>query len=191
MIRTARLLLGALLFVPPALAATERALSLEQMTGLAEEIVVGTVVDETTRWEGRLIVTVSTIEVDSALKGRPESRIEITQLGGSAVHPQTGLAVTMTASSQVAMRPGEEVLLFVARSRSGLRQIVGAAQGKLSIRTNPRTGVKEIPVGPKQLGVTPGPDADRWSSEALTLESMRRRIEAALRAAGRGAGGSR
>ena len=158
-------------------AASQRELSLDEMVALSEEIVVGLVTGIETAWRGHVIVSVATVEVGEIIMGpgRPR-RIEITQLGGTAVHPETGISVTMTASSHVALVEGEEVLLFVSREPGGLRQIVGAQQGKYAVRENERTGERELPVGPKRLVVARGLAQTVVTSETMTLDEMRARI---------------
>ena len=145
------LLLGLLLWASgPANAATQRELSLGEMVGLSDEIVIGRVVDSEARWQGELIVTVTWVDIDEQLMGSTLGRMELTQLGGTAVHPRTGIEVTLTASTQVEMRPGDEVLLFVSRATSGIRQIVGAQQGRYAIRLDSQSGRRLVPVGPKR-----------------------------------------
>ena len=171
-------------------AASQRELSLERMVSLSDEIVVGRVTGVETEWRGRVIVSVATVEIGELIvgPGRPR-RIEITQLGGTAVHPDTGISVTMTASTHVALAEGEDVLLFVSRGDDGLRQIVGAQQGKYAIRENARTGVRQLPVGPKRLVVVRGSAETVVRTEPMTLDEMRTRIRGhAERQAGRPGG---
>ena len=116
------------------------------------------------------------VEVDETLKGQVPATVEVTQLGGKATHPDTGLGVTMTASTHVALAAGEEVLLFLGRTDSGMRQLVGAQAGKYAIRANPLTGKRELPVGPKTLNVTRGEEHDTVRVETVSLDAMRQRI---------------
>ena len=167
-----------LLVWQPSRSASQRLLDLDELTDLSSEVVVGRVVSHETHWEGRLIVTVSTVAVGESIKGRAPSRIEITQLGGTALHPETGLAVTMSASHQVGLGIGEEVLLFVHRTDRGLRQIVGAQQGKYVVREDARSGEAQLPVAPKRLVVTRDADATRVRAEPMSLDAMRERIRA-------------
>lgn len=169
-------LAAGLLFSAPGWPASQRALDVDELTDLSTEVVVGRVVSHATHWEGRLIVTVSTVEVGESIKGRAPSRIEITQLGGMAVHPETGLAVTMSASHQVSLGIGEEVLLFVHRTDRGLRQIVGAQQGKYVVREDARSGEAQLPVAPKRLVVTRDAEGTRVQAEPMSLDTMRERI---------------
>ena len=169
-------LCAAVLCCLTASAATNRTLSVEERVDLSEEIVVGRVVDSMTEWQGKLIVTVSTVEVSETIKGRTAGTVEVTQLGGTAAHPDSGISVTMTASSHVALAAGEEVLLFLGRRGSGPLQLVGAQAGKYVVRPNPLTGLRELPVGPKVLDTTRGDRQDAVRAESISLDTMRRRI---------------
>lgn len=162
-------------------AASQLELGLDRMVALSDEIIVGKVTANETRWEGRLIVTVATVEVGEVVLGDAPSIIEVTQLGGTAIHPRTGLSVNMSASNQTALRLGEEVLLFISRARHGQRHLVGAQQGVYIIREDPRTRERQLPVGPKRLVVLRGGDADLVRTEPVTLEIMRERIRSHIR----------
>lgn len=181
LVRYAAFLVAAALVVPRAgWPASQRELGFEEMVGLAEDIVVGRVVSSEARWQGKLIVTVSTVDVSESLKGPPRRQIEITQLGGTAVHPVIGAPVTMTASDQVALPSGETVLLFVSTAKTGVRQLVGGAQGKFVVREEPTTGHRNVAVGPKQLKVMRAGDQHLVAAEAMSLDTMRERIRSSL-----------
>jgi hypothetical protein len=169
-----------LVFLPVLMAATQRELALEELVDLSSEIVVGRVVGNEARWEGKLIFTVTTVEVEEALKGAGGSpRVEVTQLGGTASHPRTGLAMTMSASTFAPLESGQQVLLFLHRGRTGARGLVGAQQGRMLVRENPATKQREIPVGSKRLDVHRAPGgADEVAVRAMTLDAMRARIRA-------------
>lgn len=157
---------------------SERELTLEQMVGLADEIVMGRVMSNVSRWEGKKIVTVTTIRVEEAISGRPGLQIEIAQLGGTAVHPKLGVPITMTVSEQVAFRQDEQVLLFLKEERPGKRLLVGGHQGKFVVREDPQTQKKDLPVGPKRLKVFREDERTTIAPEPITLDEMRERIRA-------------
>lgn len=162
-------------------AASSGPLSVEDMTDLASDIVVGRVVRSEARWQGRLIVTVSTIRVSEAIKGRRRTDVEVTALGGTAVHPTIGAPVTLTVSEQAAFGAGEEVLLFLAPAPRGARQVVGGSQGKLVVREDAGTGTRRLPVGPKRLRVVREPGArTTLAAETVPLDAMRARIRARI-----------
>jgi hypothetical protein len=96
----------------------------------------------------------------------------------------------MNVSEQVIFRPGEEVLLFVHKTTTGARQLVGGPQGKFVVREQPTTGAKEVPVGPKRLKVLQRDGQQMVTSEVVTLDAMRDRIRAYLDR-GTHAGGTR
>jgi hypothetical protein len=157
--------------------AASQALGLPELVGLSQEIVVGHVLHARARWEGRLVVTSTVVRVDEALKGTPASKIKITQLGGTAVHPRLHAPVTMTASTYTELTPGEHVVLFLEEQRPGRRGIVGAQQGKFVVHDD-ADGRGTVPVGPKTLRVTREGAHVALGAEAMTLDAMRDRIRA-------------
>lgn len=162
-----------LLVAPLLLAASQRELGLDEVADLSTEVVVGRVVASESRWQGRLIVTVTTVDVLESLKGAPGGpRVEVTQLGGRAPHPRTGVVMDMSASTFAALDTGQEVVLFLHRGKGGLRQLVGGPQGRLVVRENPKTRVREIPVGAKQLNVA----GDAVEVGPMTLDTLRERV---------------
>ncbi len=164
-----------------AAAETAVELGLDGLTDGAQEIVVGSVVQSRARWQGKLIVTQSRIRVDETLKGRPGAEIVVSQLGGTAVHPRTGLSISMSASGQALLREGQSVLLFVARRDGGPRLLLGGAQGRYVIRTDP-DGTARIAVGPKTLEVLRERGRVGIAAEAISLDDMREKIRARVRA---------
>lgn len=166
--------------LPLLLGATQRELTLGELVDQSSDVVVGRVVANEARWQGKLIFTVTTVEVDEALKGAAgQPRVQVTQLGGTASHPRTGLVMTMSASSFAPLEPGQQVLLFLHRARTGARGLVGAQQGRWLVRENPATGRREIPVGAKRLEVRRGvAGSDEVEVRVMTLDAVRERIRA-------------
>ena len=164
----------------PAPGASERELSLDEMVALADDIVVGRVLRSEAQWRGKLIVTVSTVAVDEALKGTPRGEVAITQLGGTTVHPRLGVPVTMSVSEEAALSPGEAVVLFVRQTQPGTRQLVGGAQGKLLVRPDPVSGVSTVPGAAHDLLVRRDGGKRTIETTAPTLDTVRDRIRAAV-----------
>lgn len=156
---------------------SQKELVLEDMTDMADEVVVGKVLANESSWQGRLIVTVSTIEVNETLKGEASSTVEITQFGGTAVHPTLKTPVHMSASASAVLTPGEQVLLFVRKTKSGARDLIGGSQGKFSVTVDKNTGDRIIPVGPKELAVLKQEGKQTVARQHVTLDEMRRRIK--------------
>jgi len=164
--------------------ASIRQMTLDEVIDHASEIVVGDVVSSDARWQGRLVVTTSRVRVEESLKGQPAAEIEVSQLGGTAVHPVLGVPVSMTVSSYVALQPGEKVVLFLEETRPRVRQLVGAQQGKLVLREEPETGARDLPVGPKQLRVFREGERETLMRDPMTFEGLRRRIRGRLAGGG-------
>lgn len=156
-----------------------RALDLDQLIDLSEEIVVGEVVGSTARWEGKLVVTDTVVRVDEAMKGSPPREVTVTQPGGTAVHPRLGAEVTMQASTFTAFTRGESVVLFVDQ-RAGVRRLVGAQQGKLVVEPPAAHGAPQrgLAVGPKALRVEPGPGGGTIGTRGMGLDELRIRVAA-------------
>ncbi len=155
---------------------SQKQMSLHEMTDLADEIVVGKVTESVARWQGKLIVTVSRIQVEESIKGQPGSTMEITQLGGIAVHPQLKAPVHMSASASAVLNPGEEVMLFVRKDKSGVRDLIGGPHGKLSVTVDPDTGDKIIHGGRKELVGSDENGRRTIRQREVTLNEMRREV---------------
>jgi hypothetical protein len=162
-----------------ALAASGRSLGLDEMIDLAEDVVVADVGESTTRWQGRMIVTDTTVHVREALKGAASGDVTVTQLGGTAVHPRLGVGVTMQASTFTSLAPGESVVLFLDH-RGGRRSLVGAQQGKLLLQEaapvpGGATSPPAVAVGPAKARVLPGEGA-AVGPQGMTLDELRTRV---------------
>ena len=155
-----------------------RALDLDQLIDLSDEVVVGEVVGSTARWDGKLVVTDTVVRVDEAMKGSPPHEVTLTQPGGTAVHPRLGAEVTTQASTFTAFDRGESVVLFVDR-RNGVRRLVGAQQGKLVVEPPGAHGTpRGLAVGPKALRVEPGPGGGTIGTRGMRLDELRARVAA-------------
>ena len=156
--------------------AEQEALTLETMVDVADEVVVGEVETSEAQWEGRLIVTVSTVRVDEALKGNPAGRVEVVQYGGTVLHPRLQQPVTMTASGISLLREGEEVVLLVTGSGRERRQLVGGDQGKFVVQRELGPAPSRVPDAPKRLRVERRGGVRHLEGEVETLDRLRARI---------------
>ena len=126
---------------------------LDELLQLADTVVLGKVVSSSGYWKGEKIFTRSIIAVEQTLKGTVRDQLEINTLGGTAMHPRLGFPVSLAASTGVSLTPGETfVLLLRDRGQDGF-QVVGMAQGKFPVTTDPQSGRRMIVVGPKKLDV--------------------------------------
>ncbi len=107
--------------------AVGRTLPVEELARRADVVFRGTVVARDARWEGRLIVTDVTLEVDECWAGRCGTHHEVvTELGGEVD------GVGMLAPEPTALPVGAEAVVF-ARDVRGLRLLVGGAQAVFRI----------------------------------------------------------
>jgi hypothetical protein len=122
----------------PAQASTEQKLSLAQLSAQADVIIRGQVETITTRQasDRRPISTMIQISVERQFKGLKVSTVTIEQPGGSQGD------VTLGVPGSPEFSPGENVILFIGRSR-GAFKIVGGKQGKFTIKTAPESS-KEV-----------------------------------------------
>lgn len=167
---------AALLVSAPAGAAVLPWMSLEEIAGRADIIVLGTVEATESAWseDGRIIVTRATVSVERSLKGGPGSRV-IVETPGGRVGDQT-----MIASGAPVFRAGERLVLFLepagasgtdaAGGGTGRHAVVGWNLGRMFVRRDPRTGRDLVedrtsgslyldrqgrPVGPERSGKGP------------------------------------
>ena len=183
-IKFASALLVALLASTVASAAVLPWMSLEEITGQAEVIVLGTVESTESAWspDGRIILTRTTVAVERPLLGGPRARV-IVETPGGRVGDQT-----LIASGAPVFHSGERVVLFLEpageqrpgpaggngahRSPGGaaVHAVVGWNQGRMSVQRDPRTGRDQVedrtagslyldrqgrPVGPERAGKGP------------------------------------
>lgn len=127
-------LLLLLLFPSLALATQVEALSLRQLVGSADRIVVGTVVEQEAHYDDLdRIVTDSTIRVEDTLYGPRTETLVVRHIGG--VVGELGL----TVAGEAGYPEGARVLLFLRNFESGdagrVMRPVGMSQGEMQIRS--------------------------------------------------------
>jgi hypothetical protein len=130
---------------PLAHATVLRRLSLDELVSHADTIVVGKCEKTETVWLARKIYTIATVHVSKSVKGKvdPNSTIKVYVLGGRVRKP---MPVKMHVPGAAKVAPSEEMLLFLKPGGVKKRhhRFVGMSQGKIPIRTDPKTGRKKI-----------------------------------------------
>ena len=134
-----RLLLFSLAFVflpVIAHASRMRPVNLEEMVRLSGRIVAGRCVDVRVEQDARAgAITVVTLQVDRAVKGKADRKVEFRLAGG------LGPGGRPEVIGMPRFVVGEEVILFLHReSRLGLTSPVGLGQGKFVLRPDGRGG---------------------------------------------------
>lgn len=174
-----------LAFAGPSSASIQQALEIEEMTDLADEVVVVEALDAQPRWDafGRIVTDVR-LRVSEGMKGSlgVEDEAMATFLGGAI----DGVGMRVEGSPSLA--PGDRALFF-ARDRDSMvgavLRPVGMSQGVLPVRR--AGGLDMVHPGGRGLmlvqrssrGLLPAPGA---LPEARPLDELRRRIRARVEA---------
>jgi hypothetical protein len=135
----------ALIINLPIEATTLRELSLDELVGYADVIVVGKCEKVEAVWLEKKIYTIATVQIIHAAKGDQSAgrRIEVHTLGGSLKEP---IPVKMHVPGAESIAAGEEVLLFLEKfgDQKQFHRVVGMAQGKLAVFDDPKTKEKAV-----------------------------------------------
>jgi len=121
--------LGALAAIAASLlpASTLRQLSLDQLILQSTMIVRGTVQPGAAALRGSMIFTHYTVQVTQVYKGPAASQIDIGVPGGTV----NGLIQKYAGTP--ALSPGQDYVLFLWTSKTGLTQLIGLSQGLFSV----------------------------------------------------------
>jgi hypothetical protein len=126
-------------------ATTLQRLSDDELIDGASLIVTGHCRSMESRWVGRTLVTLVTLEVDDTWKG--EKRGEVTVVVPGGIDLDRPVPVTVTYPGAPVFRPDESALVFLQPldqlDVAGAYQVVGFDQGKLTI-TDGGDGEKAI-----------------------------------------------
>ncbi len=109
---------------------TLQQLSLDDMIRLSTAIVHAKVQPTYSAFRGSIIYSHYQVQVSETLKGSAASQIDIAVPGGSANRLQ------QTFAGAPALTPGQDYVLFLWTSKSGLTQVIGLSQGLFVVTTN-------------------------------------------------------
>ena len=177
---TSLLILALALGVSQSRATTIVRHTVEEMTRIADEVVLGTVAASESHWtdDRQQILTYVTVTSTERLKGTGTGDVTFVQLGGTV---GTDFMVALGTPS---FAPGEQVLVFLGRMNSDKRLAVptdrwllGLGQGKWGVTTNPITGRTSAHVGLEGAHVIERPG--RPIETELDLSDLRARVIAA------------
>ncbi len=122
-------------------------MSLDQLTQAASDVVQGHVVSQTSQWNAMhtQIITLTTIAVDSNVKGNTPATVVVRQLGGTVGHYRVYVPDTVHFYTQ------SKYMLFLEHVSSNAAQyrLVGMMEGAYRIYTDPQTRQERVinPVG--------------------------------------------
>jgi hypothetical protein len=104
-------------------------LTLDDMVKKAHEIVQGSVRSSQTRWspDHRIILTITTIDIQETIKGQPSKTIELTTIGGTIGD------LTLVVPGMPSFETGEDAVIFI-ENVGAVKTVVGLNQGKFSVR---------------------------------------------------------
>jgi hypothetical protein len=109
---------------------TLQQLSLDDMIRLSTVIVHGKAQQTVSSYSGSIIYTHYQVHVSETLKGKAASQLDIAVPGGAASRMQQIFAGAPT------LAPGQDYVLFLWTSKSGLTQIIGLSQGMFVVTPN-------------------------------------------------------
>ncbi len=125
-------LIGVVCLTLPAGATLVPGFSLEGLVARSETIVQGRCLRSWSDWDAnhQYIWTHHEIEVSEPLKGTPARSVVVSELGGRAGDME------LHVEGMPSYRPGEEVVVFLYRTATGLWRTRGLGQGKYAIRSD-------------------------------------------------------
>jgi hypothetical protein len=179
-IATSLLTLSLALAASPSRATTIVRHTVEEMTHIADEVVLGTVASTESHWtdDRQQILTYVTVTATERLKGPDTGDVTFVQLGGTVGTD------FMVALGTPAFATGERVVVFLGRMNSDKRLAVpadrwllGLGQGKWGVTTNAATGRSSAHVGLEGAHVIERPGLPIETD--LDLTQLRARVIAA------------
>ena len=117
-------------FLAPLPGSTLQQLSLDDMIRLSTVIVRGKTQQTVSTYRNSIIYTHYQVQVSETLKGTAANQLDIVVPGGAANQMQQIFAGAPT------LAPGQDYVLFLWTSKSGLTQIIGLSQGLFVVTNN-------------------------------------------------------
>jgi hypothetical protein len=160
-------------------ATTLQQLSLNEMIQLSTAIVQGQPTLTGGAFRGSIIYTHYQVQVSEVLKGSPATQLDVAVLGGSAQGLRQDYAGAPTLTN------GQNYVLFLWTSKSGLTQVIGLSQGLFSVVTNASGQAMVVRSGSadRMLNSTGQPVTD--SNTRMSLSDLRARIQTVLKGGGK------
>lgn len=121
-------------------ATTVRRMDLRDLTKSATAVLVGKCARIESRWDKRhtRILTHVHLTVSECVKGETEPVVTLTLLGGTVG------ADTVKVPGMPTFRVGEECVVFLWTTKTGIHTVMGLAQGKFTVHEDKQTGAKLV-----------------------------------------------
>lgn len=152
--------------------------NLQTLAEAADLIVIGRAVDTRSEWveDGRVLVTLATVEVGETVKGGDAERITVVLPGGTDVNRKFPVAMTYAGAPSISQ--GEEVLLFLEGESlvPGGYAIGGFNAGKFSI-VEGEDGKKLIAPGRMKEKARTGPGIVRGNAKFVELDEVKGKVK--------------
>jgi hypothetical protein len=181
-----RLVLGSAVFLllvaTTARATTLARMSLDELTASADAVVRAQCLSSESRWEGGEIWTFTNFEVLEPMNGVAPRLLTVRLLGGQVGH------LISTVSGAPRFDPGEEVILFLERTRAGDFSVTDWIVGTIRVHRDPHTGQASVTQDSSGLALS-DPATHRFRAAGirrLPLEVFRQRLAVALERARKG-----
>lgn len=113
-------------------------LSRTQLAHLSSSVVLGMVESSTARWDAAssMIFTDTVIRVERTISGQPGAMVTVTEPGGAL--PAMNVVMSIEHFPRFAI--GERAIVMIWDDPKGFRQVIGGADGKVPVTTDPATG---------------------------------------------------
>jgi hypothetical protein len=157
---------------------TLQQLSLDDMIRLSTVIVHGKTQQTSSTSRGSIIYTHYQVQVSETLKGHAASQLDIVVPGGAANQLQQTFAGAPT------LVPGQDYVLFLWTSKSGLTQIIGLSQGLFAVTTNASGQLMVTRAASTERMVNAAGQPVSDSDMQMLLSDLRSRIQKTLATGG-------
>jgi|SRR5579872_3482988 len=165
------------LFAATSIHATTLArLSLDQLAVAADATARVRCTGAQSRWENGQIWTVTRFDVVETMKGTLPSRITVRLPGGRVGH------LTATVDGTPRFKAGDEVIVFLERSRAGEFSVTAWVEGTFRIGRDPRSGAETVTQDSSNFAVF-DVAARTFHTEGIrrmAIEQFRERVATAL-----------
>lgn len=155
-------------------ASTLLQLSLNDMIQQSTAIVRGKVQPSYTALRGSVIYTHYQVQVTETLKGAPAAQLDVAVLGGISNGMRQNFAGAPTLAS------GQDYVLFLWTSKTGLTQVIGLSQGLFGVITNSSGQLTVVRAASTEMMLNSAGQPVADSDIQMSLNSLRTQIQSTV-----------